>query len=155
MGMAAAIYWPQGYTQDPTTPEKRIMKGRIRKGKLPQIWKVQQVLKPMQQSNARRESRKNPRNRKHNLSRRPITLRGNGYPTLTTKEEKMKQAVKLHRSVNKRNQRGQQRETKRHAARTRKIISSQWMEIEIGVLKTKSTISYTHSCRKRTNMMTS
>ena len=62
---------------------KRTRKGRIRKEKLPQIWKGRQGLQPQQQSNARQEFRKKLRKRKNTLARRPITLRENSYATQT------------------------------------------------------------------------
>ena len=125
MGMAAAIYCPRGSKQVPTTPQRRTRKGRTRKGKLPQSRKRQQGLQPPQQSNARREARKKSRKIKRNPAIFPTTLRENGYPTLTTKEKKMKLSVKLHQSINKLNKRRQRSKATRHDEITRKRRASQ------------------------------
>ena len=126
MGMAAAIYWPRGSTQTPTTLEKRKRKGRSWKGKLPRSWKGQQGLQPPQQSNGRLEARKRlrSRKRKRNRTRHPISLRKNGYRALIRKENNMKSAVNFDRSIKKLKQGRQWRETTRFAARIIKRRSS-------------------------------
>ena len=155
MRMVADIYWPQGSTQVPATPKKRTKKGRSRKGNLPRIWKGRQVLQPSQQSNARREARKRLRKIKRNLTRRPITKWKNGYPMLIRKENKMKRAVKSHRSVKKRKQRNQRQRQQDMPQEWSKEEHHSEKEILSGVLKTKSTINKTQTCRKRINIMTS
>ena len=153
MEMAGAIYWLRGSTQAPTTPEKCTRMRRILKEKLSRSWKRWLVLQPPQKSNARQEARKRFRQRKRNLTKHPITLRKNYSPTLIRKEKKNKRAVKLYRSAKKRKQRRQRCETKIHSARMMKIRALQWVEMPSGVIKTKTTISKTQLCRKRTNIM--
>ena len=95
--------------------------GRIRKGKLLQRQKGRYRLQQTQQSNSGRQARQRLMKNKQNLKRRLILLRQNSYPTMIRRENNIKWAVKLHRSVNKRKQRRQRGDTKRHAARNIKI----------------------------------
>ena len=93
MEMAAAIYWPQGSTQVPTTPAKSTRKSRTRKGKLTPIWKGQQEPHPLQQSNARREEMQRSVKIKRNLVIRPIALQPNGYDRTINRKNKMRRTV--------------------------------------------------------------
>ena len=95
MGMATAIYCPQGSTQDQMTPEEHTRKGRIWKGKHSRRRKRQQPLQKTQQLNVRRKARQRPTKNKRNLTRQLIALRQNGYPTLISKEMKVKRAGKI------------------------------------------------------------